>query len=240
MIDLRCGDIGVLLPELEAGSVAMIHADPPWLYANGNGLGGSKGSGAQDKYGGLSEAAVAEHLVAAHRVAAEDAYLFFWVTFPKLAEWFAVNGDQPWEYVTGGAWGKEGRLGMGFHFRGDSELLMLYRKGNPKPLGGSKSNLWLSRRGEHSEKPDSALSQFVEMGSRLGETVLDLYAGESASLARVCRRLGRDYIGAEIDLERHRRACRNLAQRNWMDPSSPIRRGVGLPPPPPPPLIPGR
>jgi hypothetical protein len=39
-----------------------------------------------------------------------------------------------------------------------------------------------------------------------------VYAGATASLAVVCRRLGRGYVGAEIDPERHREAMLRLAQ----------------------------
>jgi hypothetical protein len=101
---------------------------------------------------------------------------------------------------------------MGFHFRGDSEPLLLYRKGAPKPLDGARSNLWLAARGEHSEKPRLALDALVKMGCPPGGLVLDLYAGATASLAVVCRRLGRGYVGAEIDPERHREAMLRLAQ----------------------------
>ncbi len=214
MIDLRCQDVAAMLESLPSESAALIHADPPWSYSDGSksvlrGLAGTK-------YDGLSEAAIAEHLVAAYRVAAADSYLMMWATFPKLLEWARLDSVMlagGWAYVSGAAWGKTNGLGVGYHFRGDSELLLLYKKGQPKPLGGSKSNLWLADRLEHSEKPQVALEALVRMGAAPGALVVDCYAGESASLALACRRLGRAYIGAELSPKRWRLAMARLSQQ---------------------------
>jgi hypothetical protein len=133
-----------------------------------------------------------------------------WATWPLLGEWMAESCFG-WAYVSGAVWGKTGGApGMGYHFRGDSEPLLLYRKGRPRPLEGSKTNLWLHPRIGHSEKPPNALEALVRMSCPVGGLVLDPYAGESASLAKVCARIGRRYVGAEIDPERHARALRRL------------------------------
>jgi N6-adenosine-specific RNA methylase IME4 len=203
-IDLRCCDVRDLLADVEPGSVALVHADPPWTYAHD----GEKS--ANRLYAGLTCADIAGHMTTAHAAAADDCYLMLWVTFPLLGEWMAAHALMPWNYLTGAAWGKTCGIGVGFHFRGDSEILLVYRKGRPRPLEGSKTNLWLSKRGSHSEKPQVALEAMVRMGAPAGGLVLDPYAGESASLARCCRRLGRRYIGAEIDPDRHARALRRL------------------------------
>jgi hypothetical protein len=207
MIDLRCQDVTAMLDSLPDGAAAFVHADPPWAYeqtaVRGN---------AADKYGGLTEAGIAPHLAAAWRVAAPDCYLAVWATLPKLAEWMTCS-VAPWQYVTGAAWGKINGLGVGYHFRGDAELLLLYKKGSPKPLDGSKSNLWLAPRTGHSEKPQLALRALVAMAAPVGGLVVDCYAGESASLARACRALDRAYVGAELDPIRHARALIRLSQQ---------------------------
>jgi hypothetical protein len=175
----------------------------------------------------LPDKVIAAHLVLTWRVAAPDSYLMVWATFPKLLEWAREDAilrsagghtakGQPlgWEYVSGGAWGKIGTLGVGYHFRGDTELLLLYKKGNPRPIGGSKSNLWLAERTPvHSEKPQRALEALVSMGAAPGDLVVDCYAGESASLALVCRRLKRRYVGGELDTARHALAMARLSQQ---------------------------
>jgi N6-adenosine-specific RNA methylase IME4 len=155
-----------------------------------------------------------------------DAYLGVWCTFPKLWEWMQHTPTlhkAGWQYVSGGAWGKtSGGQGVGFHFRGDAEFLLLYKRGKPKPHEGSHSNfwltedvsgtLWLADRQGHSEKPQNALRTLVNMVAP-GSLMVDLYAGQSASLARACRALGRRYVGAELDPARHARALVRLSQQ---------------------------
>lgn len=219
-IDLRCQDVRAMIAGLPDGCAAFVHADPPWPYEHGNNQGG-----VDEQYEGLPEPEIAAHLASLYRVAAPDCYLAVWCTFPKLAEWMAVTPGK-WQYVTGAAWGKTNGLGVGYHFRGDAELLLLlYRKGSPRPLEGSQSNLWvtgdagglvLARRTGHSEKPQIGLRALVNMAAPVGGLVVDCYAGESASLARACRALGRRYVGAEIDPARHARALVRLSQQEML------------------------
>lgn len=203
---LNCAAADLLAAE--KGPAALVHADPPWSYSQGSGWQGC----AQDQYSGLPMEAIARDLDAAWALAADNCYLMMWATFPLLAEWMAAAKAMRWEYLTGGCWGKTGGLGVGFHFRGDSELLLVYRKGNPRPAASAASNLWLAPRGTHSEKPQGALEVLIRMGTAQGDLVLDLYAGESASMARACRRLGRRYVGAEMDPVRHATAMGRLGQ----------------------------
>jgi hypothetical protein len=187
---------------------------------------------AQQFYGGLDIPTLTEHHRLTWEVAAPDAYLFVWTTFPKIGEWImgstAILNHVGWRGpVTGGAWAKMVDKGTGTHFRGMVEPLLVYCKGSPRPRGGAMDNLWLdppyegnlgglwaSRRGKHSEKPPQALECLIGMATDRGEAVLDLYAGEYATLARACRRLGRKYIGAEIDPVRHRGALTYLGQED--------------------------
>ena len=220
MIDLRCCSADDLLLTLDEGSVDAVIADPPWSFASGK-SGGSLSSAAGDLYSTLNMGEIAATLADCFAVARRAAYLAVWSLWPLLDEWAPHGGAMSWRYVSGAVWGKTGGApDMSYHFRGDSEPLLLYRKGNPRPLEGSKSNLWLHPRLDHSEKPPNALEALVRMSCPEGGTVLDPYAGESASLAKVCRRLGRNYIGAELkgddglvfvalDLKRttSRRAC---------------------------------
>jgi len=217
-IDLRCCGAEELIASLEPGSVAGVIADPPWTYDSAR-TGGRGKSGPAHLYPVLGVPEIAETLMSTAAVVGSDAYLAVWCTWPKLADWFAVGVSRPWSYLTGGSWGKSGAggyagpngYGMGYHFRGRSEPLLLHRKGRPRPLGGPTPNLWLHPRLGHSEKPPNALDALVLMMAPPGGLILDPYAGESASLARCCARLGRGYVGAEIDPERHARALRRLA-----------------------------
>lgn len=211
-IDLRCQDVESMIASLPDGAADFVAADPPWEYSRDNKV--------MAHYDGVAGEIIAGVLASTHRIAAPDSYLAVWCTFPKLWEWAAHDGimrKAGWRYVSGGAWGKRDRLtGCGFHFRGDAEIVLLYVKGHPVPLGGSKSNLWLEARGEHSEKPQTALRALISMAAPVGGLVVDCYAGQSASLARACRALGRRYVGAELDLARHARAILRLSQQEMV------------------------
>ena len=202
-IDLRCCDVAELLPAVSGA--ALVHADPPWVYSGRTGVRGN----AEDEYALLSMEQIAEHVEQSFHAAAPDAYLLCWATFPKLAEWIPFLERTSWRYVTGGAWLKTGAPGIGYHFRGDVEPLLVCTKGRPKPLSAI-SSAYAGPRAAHSEKPLAWLERLVCSFTEPGATVLDLYAG-LGPMARACFRTGRKYAGAEIDEERHRAALSRLA-----------------------------
>ena len=186
-----------------AQGAALVHADPPWQYDNVAVCGN-----AADKYGLIDMATISAHVAATFDAAAPDAYLFLWTTWPKLAEWMAV-GAGPWRYVTGGCWHKVGRMGIGFHVRGDTEPWLLYVKGKPRPFG-PLSNGYASERGAHSEKPAPYLRRVVEALTPPDALVLDVYAGR-APLGVACVEADRSYVGIELDPERATIARTNIA-----------------------------
>jgi hypothetical protein len=206
-IDLRCCSAADLIASMAAGSVDGVIADPPWKY--GGSVGGSGTSGAAAQYGVMSDEDIASTLAACVDLCRADSYMAVWTVWAKLAGWFTLS--MPWRYVTGGAWCKSTGFGMGFHAAGDSELWLLYGKGSPRPADGRQTNGVTAPRLGHSEKPQAALDVLVRTVAPVGGLILDPFAGESASLARCCRRLGRRYIGAEIDPDRHAAALRRLA-----------------------------
>lgn len=183
-----CEDVATL-----CRSADFVHADPPWAYRNA-GVEGAAG----DVFGLIDDTAIARHIDAAHDVCRPNGYALVWCTWPKAHEWHDASAAMRWRYLTGAAWGKTGGLGIGFHFRGDSEIAYLYAKGTPKPLRRDVSNLHLSPRTEHSEKPIDFLALCVESFCPPGGLVLDMYAGR-APLARACLRTGRRYLGIECD-----------------------------------------
>jgi N6-adenosine-specific RNA methylase IME4 len=210
---LLCCDTAEMLAQLPPLSASFIHADPPWDYQNWT---DTKQGAASAYYDGLSMADIAAHATSAYSVAAKDAYLLVWCTFPKLQEWLCSSQNLGgWQYITGGMWGKTNGLGIGFHVRGDSEPWLLYKKGAPRPQT-HMSNLFLAPRIGHSEKPQVALRALVAMAAPPDGLVVDLYAGASASLARACRALGRSYVGAEIDPARHAQALLRLSQQEML------------------------
>jgi N6-adenosine-specific RNA methylase IME4 len=227
-IRLLLGDVSEAL-ELAEG-VGLVHADPPWLYrtAVARDTGGDEADLAVVPYACASMCEIAATIEAAFEVAASDCYLLVWSTWPTLHDWLVESSGLSWQYISGGAWLKYRRIGVevdlgapgiGYHWRGDVEPILLYRKGRPKPLGMVRNGhvdfehelVVVEPRGRHSEKPVAFLQRLVEAFSAPDAEVFDLYSG-LAPLARACRRTGRRYLGAEIDPERHAAALSLLAQ----------------------------
>lgn len=207
-IDLRCCSVDALLDEVRGASLVV--ADPPWLYTvSGGGNGTVSG-----RYGCLPVSSIAGHLDAAWDCAADDAYLLLWATWPILmdaGDGFPLHGWGRWEGVSGGAWLKTGRPGVGFHWRGQVEPALLYRKGRPRPQAMALSGHQTEQRaGRHSEKPLPWAREHVRAFAPPGGLVFDLYAG-MAPYARACAAEGRRYVGAEIDSARHADAMGLLA-----------------------------
>jgi len=86
--------------------------------------------------------------------AAPDAVLFLWATSPKLAEAMQVIDRWDFSYRTCAVWDKE-RMGMGYYFRQQHELLLVAARGTlpvPEPSDRPPSVIRLPR-GAHSDKP---------------------------------------------------------------------------------------
>lgn len=204
-IDFRCGDVADLLAEVR--DARLVLADPPWSYRNT----GTEGAACQE-YELITDQGIAAHLDAAFDCAAPGARLGCWVTFPKLAEWMEASRAMRWRYITGGAWGKIGRPGVGFHWRGDSEILLVYGKPGPRVRPTEVlSNLHLSERTDHSEKPVGWLRDIVRAWTAPGDLVLSVYSGLFPE-GRACALEGRRCVGAEIDRDRYDMARGRLAQ----------------------------
>lgn len=209
-IDLRCCSVDEVLRD--ARGARFVHADPPWRYERNAGGANPENNGI---YNGLSEAEIVSHLDAAYACAAPGARMAVWYTWPKSAEWRAAGmaGARWGAEVTGGAWVKVGHVGVGYHWRGQSEPVALFTRkdsatGRPDEI---LLNGHVSRSGDHSEKPLAWLRQMVRAWTKPGDLVVDLYAG-MAPMAQACMLEGRRYIGAEIDPERHRVALCRLAE----------------------------
>jgi N6-adenosine-specific RNA methylase IME4 len=215
-VEIKHCKVAELLATLPDGVVALTHADPPWSYDR------QVGNGTTDRHYDTSmliEDIVAD-LVEAYRVAADDSYLLLWCTGPILPEWFeAARGKLPWRYVSKGSWHKTDGVGTGIHWRGDSEDLLLYAKGNPKPLE-TVSNSWASPRQDHSEKPEEWLRKLLVAFCPEGGLVADFYAGR-APACRAAAVTGRRCIAAESDEQRFREAVQLL------NPTAPLFAAAG-------------
>lgn len=207
-IDIRLCDVGTLCKEVRGAR--LVCADPPWRYAREAGVANPEENGIYD---GLSEPEIAAHLDAAFDVAGPSARLACWYTWPKAAEWIAAGmaGARWGPMVTGGAWTKTQQVGVGYHWRGQSEPVAVFTKGATGRPNAMLLNAHVSPPGPHSEKPVAWLREWVRAWTDPGDLVVDLYAG-LAPLARACWSEGRRYIGAEIDPRRRDEALAAFAE----------------------------
>lgn len=219
-------------------SVDLVIADPPWLYQNNSGRAGSKT--AEEHYDCMDIAGIVADLAAAYRVARPNTYLLCWATFPTLFELAAEmallaarEGKAPprtargalkrlqaaigWRPLSGGAWtkwlpdGTPVEPGIGFHWRGDVEPLLLFAKGKPRPQGFVRNACVSTKTAMHSEKPVHWTAELLEALCIPGGEVLELYGG-TCPAARAARQTGRRCTSVELDAERAAIARSLLAQ----------------------------
>ena len=185
-----------------------IVADPPWEYNVSKGLptGGYKPSTAEAHYPTMSNAEIAALPVA--EWADDNAHLYLWVTNPRLygerrsREVQPIDIMEAWgfRYVTLLTWHKLGPIGLGFHFRGNSEHVLFGVRGKMSiPTGLRQPTLFAARKGAHSAKPDV----FYERVERVSpEPRLELFARR--------RRYGWDVWGNEAPTEQASQATLDL------------------------------
>jgi len=146
---LRAGErsrIVVVERPLPAGQFRLVYADPPWQYEHI----ATESRAIENQYPTMTLEAISQLAVPA----APDAVLFLWATSPKLAEAMQVIERWNFSYRTCAVWDKE-RMGMGYYFRQQHELLLVAARGAlpvPEPSDRPPSVIRLPR-GTHSDKP---------------------------------------------------------------------------------------
>lgn len=218
-VDLRLGDVSALLAEHKGAGARLVIADPPWdEYENRPGVAAPDLS-----YPLLSPEKIAEHIDAAYDCAAPGARLVMWACWPLLAPWLAKPHpifSSRWKWISGGSWHKERSAGVGFHWLGRSEPLLLAVKAGGTPYVGTDKvtgtridlgNAHSSVRTDHSEKPLGWYREMLGRWTAPGDLVLSVYSGLFPE-GRACALEGRRCIGAEIDPVRHAAAVGRLAQ----------------------------
>ena len=123
----------------------VILADPPWQYDIN--IRGSP----DDHYDVLT----LEEICKMKIPSAKDSILFLWATPPKLKEALQVLETWGFDYKTNMVWIKD-KIGTGYYFRGQHELLLVGKKGNisiPEEKDRPSSVLYAERT-KHSMKPE--------------------------------------------------------------------------------------
>jgi ParB-like chromosome segregation protein Spo0J/N6-adenosine-specific RNA methylase IME4 len=212
--ELRLCTVEAALADLRGANIGLVSMDPPWLYDN-TGV-----NGATD--GHYMRHATPETFARIVRdladVVAVDAYLVIWITNPMMEAWFeaaarvreAAGRGWCWTYLTMLTWNKPGR-GIGHHAIGDTEHVLIYKRGTARTFGPAPSTRQEEDRGEAEEKPVELQRAIVAAYAAPDGMVLDLYAGR-ATLGVACIREGRRYLGIEAAPNRHELGLLRLAE----------------------------
>lgn len=147
------------LETVEAIGYGTILADPPWRFNNRSGKMAPEHK-RLNRYSTLSLEQIKSIPVSS--VAAADSHLYLWVPNALLPEGLQVMEAWGYSYKTNLIWhkirkdgGPDGR-GVGFYFRNTTEIILFGVRGSLRTLrpGRSQVNIILSRKREHSRKPD--------------------------------------------------------------------------------------
>lgn len=141
---------------LPKGQYDLIYCDPPWRYDFAE----TENRAIENQYPTMS----IEELQALVVPAADNCVLFMWATAPKLKEAFELIEAWGFQYKTQSVWDKQ-KIGMGYWFRGQHEILMVATKGSvsPPPPNARHSSVHSEPRQGHSEKPEYYYEMIIEM-----------------------------------------------------------------------------
>lgn len=131
------------------GKFSVIYADPPWRYEHVE----TENRAIENQYPTMALTEICEMPLSS--LSANDCVLFLWATSPKLAEAMQVLDAWHFNYRTCAVWDKE-KIGMGYYFRQQHELLLVATRGEPGTPETSERIGSVIRvpRGKHSEKPE--------------------------------------------------------------------------------------
>jgi N6-adenosine-specific RNA methylase IME4 len=141
--EIRLSKKSMPLPD---GKYDVIYCDPPWRYDFAE----TENRAIESHYPTMD----IEDIKSLFVPAADNCVLFMWATAPKLKEAFDVISAWGFEYKTQAVWNKE-KIGMGYWFRGQHEILMVATKGNvsPPPPCDRHGSVYSESRSKHSKKP---------------------------------------------------------------------------------------
>ena len=168
---------------------SVIYADPPWEYRNKNLRGTAHKHYAELKDQDLLDLPI-KHL------AAQNAALFLWVTFPKLTSGLSVLRAWGFSFKTVAfVWVKFNTrvntlfTGTGFYTRANCEVCLLGTRGKLSRVSKKVHSVILARRQKHSHKPRVTRKRIEQLYGNVPR--IELFATEQCE--------GWDSTGYEID-----------------------------------------
>ena len=171
-----------------------LYADPPWNETGG----GRIKRGADRHYPLMKTRDIADLPV--KEVMADNSHLYLWVTNNFMEDGYAVCRAWGYRPVTLITWAKDGRIGLGQYYRGQTEHCIFAVRGclPYKSIGGKRAQgttLLTAPRTAHSEKPE-------EMRRRIERVsygpMLELFARPRAKLMSDWTYFGHGVDGKDI------------------------------------------
>ena len=146
----------------------IIYADPPWKYNSRANHKTRFRGGAYGHYPLMTMDDI--KTLPIKEIADENACLFMWATFPYLKGQLEIFRAWGFEYKTlGFLWVKlnskngEPFFGVGFYSKSNAEVCLLGIRGRLKPITNYISQIIVSPRRLHSQKPDEVREKIVDL-----------------------------------------------------------------------------
>lgn len=198
------------------GEYGTILADPPWQFMNRTGKMAPEHQRLK-RYPTLTLSQIKAMPV--QDIALPESHLYLWVPNALLKEGLDVMEAWGFTYKTNLVWykvrkdgGPDGR-GVGFYFRNVTELVLFGTRKNFRTLapGRRQTNIVVSRKREHSRKPDELYNiiedcssgPFLELFARQGRKGWDSWGNESGKngvMPDEQQEIHAEQLRAELDL----------------------------------------
>ena len=147
--------------EEPAEEISVLLADPPWQYD----LAETDNRQIENQYPTASVSEIITHINKPWMPPlAKDCVLYLWATAPKFEEALKVLEEWGFTYKTCAVWDKE-KIGMGYWFREQHEMLLVGTKGkfSPPTPENRFSSVFREAREGHSEKPECVYKAIEKM-----------------------------------------------------------------------------
>ena len=148
----------------------IIYEDPPWYFKTYSDKGNNRS--AMLHYNCLDIHDI--YNLSVDRISNNDCILFLWVIDPMLPEAMEVIKKWGFKFKTVAfTWVKENKksegyfTGLGYWTRANPEMCLLATKGKPKRISKAVRQLIISKRQEHSKKPDEIRDRIVKLCGNL-------------------------------------------------------------------------
>jgi N6-adenosine-specific RNA methylase IME4 len=149
----------------------IIYVDPPWEYRDKRDVHPRLSGGATVHYETMATEEIKKMPV--NLIADNDCIIFLWVTFPNLKDGLEVMESWGFKYKTlGFSWIKLNEdgtpfFGIGYYTKSNCEVCLIGTKGKPQIINNFVSSVILSKRKEHSRKPDEIRRKIVQLCGEL-------------------------------------------------------------------------